>query len=80
MPHVFTKDLDQLAADLKATDDQAAVIQRYKDALAVKREVRCGFQSDLNFFVFTYPEVWASAGKDGRSRESGQGSCNHDST
>ena len=37
---MFTKDLKQLTADLEATDDKSAVIQRYKDALAVKSEVR----------------------------------------
>ena len=41
--YVFTKDLNQLTADLKAADDKAAVIKRYKDALVVKNKVRCGF-------------------------------------
>jgi len=41
--HMFTKDLNQLAADLEASDDQAAVVQRYKDEFAVKVKVRCGF-------------------------------------
>lgn len=39
--YVFTKDLDQLRADLEATDDKAAVIQRYSDAVVAKSKVFC---------------------------------------
>ena len=41
--YVFTKDLKQLAVDLEATNDEAAVVQRYKDVLVAKGEVRCEF-------------------------------------
>lgn len=44
---VFTKDLKQLAADLEATNDGAAVVQRYKDTLVAKGEVCCEFWSFL---------------------------------
>jgi len=37
------RDLEQLAADLEATDDEAAVVQQYEDALSAKAEVRCKF-------------------------------------
>lgn len=37
--HVFTKDLKQFRADLETTDDEAAVIQRHRDARAAKGEV-----------------------------------------
>ena len=40
---MFTKDLKQLTEDLEAADDKSAVIQRYKDALTVKGEVRYAF-------------------------------------
>ena len=38
--YVFKKDLERLTADLKATNDEAAVVRRYADALTAKREVR----------------------------------------
>lgn len=38
--HVFTKDLERLIADLEATADKAAVIERYSVALAAKNKVR----------------------------------------
>ena len=41
--YVFTKDLTQLIADLKAADDRLAVVRRYEDALVAKVEVRCVF-------------------------------------
>jgi len=39
--HVFTQDLKRLKADLEVADDEAAVVQRYKDGLAAKVKVRC---------------------------------------
>ena len=39
--YMFIKDLKHLTADLETTDNELAVIQRYKNALAVKGEVRC---------------------------------------
>ena len=51
---MFTKDLKQLTEDLEAADDKSAVIQRYKDALTVKGEVRHEFWSDLGSVVLTY--------------------------
>jgi len=38
--HMFTKDLKQLVADLEASDDQAAVVRRYKDRFSVNSKVR----------------------------------------
>ena len=46
--YVFTKDLEQLAADLRTVDDKAAVVQRYEDALAAKSQVRCQIASFLS--------------------------------
>jgi len=40
--HMFTKDLERLAADLEASDDRAAVVQQYKDRFVVKSKVRRG--------------------------------------
>ena len=40
---VLTRDLEQLTTDLETTDDKAALIQRYEDALVAKHEVCCGF-------------------------------------
>ena len=57
--YVFTKDLGRLIADLEVTDDEATVIQRYRDALAAKGEVRCNFRSHFYSVAPTYPEVWA---------------------
>lgn len=37
--YVFTKDLNQLMTDLKETVDEAAVIQRYTDALVTRDKV-----------------------------------------
>ena len=54
--HVFTKDLKQLIADLQATDDKAAMTQRYKDALVAKRQVRREFSSCLGSVVLKYLE------------------------
>ena len=51
--YIFTKNLDQFAADLESTDDQATVIQSYRDALEEKTEVCCGFLSDLGFIGLT---------------------------
>ena len=51
--YIFTKDWDQFSADLKSTDDQATVIQSYRDAFEQKTEVCCGFLSDLDFIGLT---------------------------
>jgi len=47
--YVFTKDLKRLKADLMATEDEAAVIQRYKDALVMRSEVCREFWSAFGF-------------------------------
>ena len=44
---MFTKDLEQLVADLKASDDKPTVVQRYSCKMIVKHEVRREFWSDL---------------------------------
>ena len=72
--YMFTKDLEQLTEDLVAADDKPAVIQRYKDALTVKGEVRYEFWSNLGPVVLTYLEVCvevSKAGKNGESRQRG---------
>ena len=70
--YILTKDLKQLMADLEATDDELAVIQRYKDALAAKGEVCCDPWSDSNPVILTYFEVCARIGRARKSGESGQ--------
>jgi len=47
--YVFTKDLNQLKADLMRTDDEAAVNQRYKGVLFAKSEVHHEFSSVFGF-------------------------------
>ena len=73
---MFTKDLKQLTADLEATDDKSAVIQRYKGALAVKSEVHCELWSDSGPVVLIYLEVCAGVGTARKSGEGGQRSLN----
>ena len=58
--------------DLEATDDELAVIQRYKDALAVKGEVSCELWSDSGPVVLTYLEVCVGVDRARKSGESGQ--------
>jgi len=76
---VFKKDLEQLTADLKATSDEAAVVRRYANALAAKREVRWDFLPDPGFVVLTHlegcPRV-RKARKNGEGRQKGHAYCN----
>ena len=72
--HVFTKDLEELVADLEACDDKAAVVRRYNGALFVKRQVRREVWSDLGPAALTYPKVCVRVRKAGRKRESRQSS------
>ena len=67
---MFTKDLEQLVADLEAGDDKAAVVQRYNGAMFVKRQVRREFWSDLGPAALTCLEVCVRVRKAGRKRES----------
>jgi len=68
--YVFTKDLKQLRADLRATDDKAAVVQRYEDALVAKGQVGVILVGFL-FLSYSRPEVRASVRRAGEKRESG---------
>ena len=67
---MFTKDLEQLGADLGAADDKAVVVQRYNGEMFVKRQVRCKFWSDFGPAALTYLKVCVRDGKAGRERES----------
>ena len=69
---MFTKDLKQLTEDLEATDDESAVIQQYKEALAMKGEVRYEFWSYSGPVVLTYLEVCTEVGMARKNGESGQ--------
>jgi len=69
---VFTKDLEQLVADLEAGDDKAAVVQRYRSALVVKHQVCCKFWSGLGPATLTYPKVYARVRTPGRDGGGGQ--------
>ena len=71
LTYVFTKDLKQLIADLGATDDKLAVVQRYEGALAARFEVSCNFRSGFGSVVFTCFEVCANVGKAGKDGEIG---------
>jgi len=71
---MFTKDLEQLVADLEASDDKLAVVQRYGCEIIAKHEVRREFWSDLGPAALTYLKVCIRHGKAGRKRESRQSS------
>jgi len=70
--YVFTRDLERLIADLRATGDEVAVIRRYKDALVSRCEVcwelRSGFVEDL----LMYPKACQSVRKTGKNEASRQ--------
>ena len=68
--YVFKKDLERLTGDLKAMNDEAAVIQRYTNALTMRREVRCEFSPDFGFVVLTLLEGRSRIRK---ARKSGEG-------
>jgi hypothetical protein len=75
--HVFTKDLERLIADLGATADKAAVIERYSVALAAKNKVRYELESGSGSIVLTYPKARASVRKAGENREGRQRGRTH---
>ena len=64
--------------DLKATNDEAAVVQRYVNALTMRREVRCEFSPDFGFVVLTLLEGRSrvrKARKNGEGREKKHAYC-----
>ena len=70
--YVFTKDLKRLIADLRATGDEVAVIQRYGDALVSKCEVCCKSWSDFGEDLLMYLKVCQSVRKAGKNEAGGQ--------
>ena len=69
---MFKKDLEQLKADLKATNDEAAVVQRYANALAAKLDVRCDSPLDPGFVVLTHLEGCPGVREARKNGEGGQ--------
>jgi len=70
--YVFTRDLKRLIADLRATGDEAAVIQRYGDALVSKCEVRSKSWSDFCENLLMYLKVCQRVRKAGKNEAGGQ--------
>ena len=70
--YVFTRDLQRLIADLRATGDEVAVIQRYGDALDSKCEVCRDSLSYFGVDLLMYLQVFKSVGKAGKNEAGGQ--------
>lgn len=69
--HVFTKDLEKLTADLEATCDEAAVVQRYKNTLVVKGKVCCESWLGFGSVMLTPLQVCTSVRIAGENGDNG---------
>lgn len=72
--YVFTRDLKRLMADLRATGDEVAVVERYKDALVSRCEVCCESWLGFSENPLTYLKVCQSVREAGKNEAGGQSS------
>ena len=70
--YVFGRDLKRLITDLRATDDEVAVIRRYGDELVSKSEVCCEPWTDFGEHLLTFLKGCQKFREAGKNETGGQ--------